>query len=184
MSNINRSHQIGQMVLLVLTAMCMTIAPAAAQPPEPTPPPEPAPPSVESRPKGYIGVGAAFGLGGSSTALATGGLTIFSKKPLSDNLSIHNTNVVFGSSIPSSAIDLTLDLPIRDSDTGKILYSPFIGAGAMLRNENGSIYVSPHLTAGVDLPMLDFTPTIRVSVGFPNDRPADIGLILGVGTSF
>ena len=192
MFNIGRSLQIGSILLsLVVSNTMLTTAPVAAQSNDPTPPapaqpaaPDPPSPYESTRPSNYIGIGPSFGFGGASTALSTGGLAIFSKRVLTDTLSIHTTAAIFGVSVPSVATDLTLDLPVRDEESGEIVFSPFVGAGIMVWNENSETRISPHLTVGVDLPLLDFTPTIRLDVGFPADRQADIGLIIGVGFSF
>ena len=134
----------------------------------------------------YIGVGAAIGLTGSSTAISGGGLSIFSRRVLNDSLSIRNNTIVFSSKPQSSAIDLTVDFPIRDDDSGEIIVSPFFGGGALIRNENGSIYVSPHATVGVDLPvsLVGLTATIRLDAAFPDNRDVDIGLLMGIGIKF
>jgi hypothetical protein len=107
------------------------------------------------------------------------------KKVLSDNLSIRNSSVIFGSRIPSSNVSLTVDFPIRNEDSGDILVSPFLGGGAAIRNEDGTIYVSPHATAGIDLPLpMGVTGLVHLNMGFPANRQADIGLLIGVGFNF
>ncbi len=187
----NSSRQIDIFLLAVTIGLNIFVAPGFAQsidPPPPTPAEEtPLPTTIPPAPqRSYIGIGAAFGLSGSSTSLSSGGLGVFAKKVLSDNLSIRNSNVVFGSRIPSSTLALTVDFPIRNEDSGDIVFSPFLGGGAAIRSEDGTIYVSPHATAGVDLPLPvgGATGVFRVDMAFPSDRAADVGLLLGVGLSF
>lgn len=191
--NTKRLNLLEALLLSLVINTTSFISPVNAQstdvtpqsPAQSAPPVSPPLPIEPVRQKSYIGVGPAFGLGGSSTALSTGGLAVFSKTVLTDNLSIHSTNVYFGSSIPSSSANLTIDFPIRDSNSGKILFSPFLGGGVMTRNENRGLYISPHATGGIDLPLsMGFTATIHLDVGFPNNRKADIGLLTGVGFSF
>jgi hypothetical protein len=184
------NSQINTFFLTIAIGLTVAIAPGFAQSNVPPPAPAeeaPLPTTIPPAPQqSYIGIGAAFGLSGSSTSLSTGGLGIFSKKVLSDNLSIRNSNVVFGSRVPSSTLALTVDFPIRNEDSGDIVFSPFLGGGAAIRSEDGTIYVSPHATAGVDLPLPvgGVTGVLRVDMAFPSDRAADVGLLLGVGMSF
>jgi hypothetical protein len=184
MFNVNRSHQTGSALLSMVMNVIIFSSPVNAQPNPPAPAEQPStpPPPELDRQKNYLGIGPAFGLGGSSTALSTGGLAIFSKNVLSDNLSIHNTNIIFGSSVPSSSVALTLDFPLRD-DSGIITLSPFVGAGVQIRSENSSTYLAPHVTGGVDVPLPfgGVTGLVHLNVAFPSDRAADIGLLLGVG---
>jgi hypothetical protein len=131
----------------------------------------------------YIGIGGAIGLEGNSTALGTGGVTILTKVGFSDNLSLHDATIVFGSSAPTSMIVLTADFPIRDN-SGQIIVSPFIGAGALLKYSNG-ISVSPAISGGADLSLSkDFMGTVRLNAGFPTNSNADLGLLVGVGYKF
>jgi hypothetical protein len=131
----------------------------------------------------YIGIGGAIGLDGNSTALGTGGLAILTKIGFSDNLSLHDATIVFGGSAPTSMIVLTADFPIRNN-AGETIVSPFIGAGAMLRYSNG-ISLSPAISGGADLSLSkDFMGTVRFNAGFPNDRNADLGFLVGVGYKF
>lgn len=187
----NNSRQIDTFLLAIVLSLTVAIAPGFAQsndPPPPTPAEEaPLPTTIPpAQQRSYIGIGPAFGLSGSSTSLSSGGLGIFSKKVLSDTFSIRNSNVFFGSRIPSSTLALTVDFPIRNEDSGDIAFSPFLGGGAAIRNEDGTIYVSPHATAGVDLPLPigGITGVFRVDMTFPSDREADIGMLFGVGLSF
>ena len=131
----------------------------------------------------YIGIGGAIGLDGNSTALGTGGLVILTKVGFNDNLSLHDATIVFGSSAPTSMIVLTADLPIRNN-AGETIVSPFIGAGAMLRYSDG-ISISPAISGGADISLSkDFMGTLRLNAGFPNNRNADLGLLVGVGYKF
>ncbi|MDX2255648.1 MAG: hypothetical protein NW214_09050 [Pseudanabaenaceae cyanobacterium bins.39] len=136
------------------------------------------------RQRGYIGAGGSIGLSGETSALGTGGFSLFSKTVFTDNLSMHNNTVIFGTGISSSASNLTVDFPLRDANSQQIIASPFIGGGVMFRNENG-IKIAPHITGGVDVPMSrNITGTVQLNVGLPSDRKADMGLLLGVGYSF
>lgn len=142
--------------------------------------PTPPAPAIGDRHNGYIGIGSAIGLGGNTTALGTGGLAILSKVRFSDNFSLHDATVVFGGGAATSMIIVSADLPIRD-DTGRTIVSPFIGGGAMLRYNRG-LSISPAVSGGIDLPLTpDFTGTLRLNAGFPSDRPADVGILVGVG---
>jgi hypothetical protein len=133
----------------------------------------------------YIGIGPAFGLAGTSSSLSTGGLAILYKNTFSENFSLQGTSVVFGSSIPYASAALTINFPIRDEDSGYIEFSPFLGGGVAARNENGSVYISPHLTGGVDFPLpIGVTGTIHLDAAFPESRPAEIGIIMGIGSNF
>jgi hypothetical protein len=140
------------------------------------------PPTADSgyRNNGYIGIGSAIGLSGNTTALGTGGVVVLSKVRFSDNLSLHDATIVFGGNPPTSMIILTADFPIRN-DAGNTIVSPFIGGGAMLRFDRG-ISFSPAISGGIDLPISpNFTGTIRLNAGFPSDRNADVGILVGVG---
>lgn len=136
------------------------------------------------RQRGYIGVGVSIGLTGNTSALGTGGFSLFSKTVFTDNLSMHNNSVIFGTGISSSSSNLTVDFPIRDAGSQQIIVSPFIGGGVMFRNEDG-LKIAPHVTGGVDVPLSrNITGTVQLNVGLPSDRKADMGLLLGVGYSF
>jgi hypothetical protein len=136
------------------------------------------------RQRGYIGIGGSIGLSGNTSALGTGGFSLFSKTVFTDNLSMHNNTVIFGTGISSSSSNLTVDFPIRDAASQQIIVSPFIGGGVMFRNEDG-LKIAPHVTGGVDLPISrNITGTVQLNVGLPSDRRADMGLLLGVGYSF
>ncbi len=159
---------------LVLSILVVA-APAAAQS---------APSSENGRsPNSYIGLGGAIGLNGDTTALGTGGVAILSKVRFTDNFSLHDATVLFGGGAATSMIILTADLPIRNGE-GQTIAAPFLGAGAMVRYANG-LSVSPAISGGVDIPLAqNFTGTVRVNAGFPSDRQADVGVLVGVGYSF
>jgi hypothetical protein len=134
-------------------------------------------------PDSYIGIGGAIGLNGNTTSLGTGGVTVLSKLRFSDNLSLHDATVLFGEGAATSMIVLTADLPIRNNE-GRTIAAPFIGGGVMLRYADG-LSVSPAISGGVDIPLSNnFTGTVRVNAGFPSNRNADVGVLVGVGYSF
>jgi hypothetical protein len=131
-------------------------------------------------PTSYIGIGGGLGLGGNTTALGTGGLAILSKVGFTENLSLHDATILFGGGAATSMIILTADFPIRN-DAGQIVVSPFIGAGAMLRYNQG-LFISPAISGGIDIPLSrNFTGTVRINAGFPSDRNADVGILIGAG---
>jgi hypothetical protein len=44
---------------------------------------------------------------------------------------------------------------------------------------------APAVSGGVDIPLSNnFTGTVRLNAGFPSNRNADIGMIIGAGYSF
>jgi hypothetical protein len=134
-------------------------------------------------PNSYIGIGGAIGVNGNTTSLGSGGLTVVSKLRFTDNLSLHDATVLFGREAATSMIILSADFPIRNSE-GRTIAAPFIGGGAQLRYADG-LFVSPAVSGGVDIPMSsNFTGTVRLNAGFPNNRSADVGLIIGAGYSF
>jgi hypothetical protein len=134
-------------------------------------------------PNSYIGIGGAIGVNGNTTSLGSGGLTVVSKLRFTDNLSLHDATVLFGREAATSMIILSADFPIRNSE-GKTIASPFIGGGAQLRYADG-LFVSPAVSGGVDIPMSNnFTGTVRLNAGFPSNRSADVGVIIGAGYSF
>jgi hypothetical protein len=146
---------------------------------------ESAPPAkdIGYRNNGYIGIGSAIGLSGNTTALGTGGVAILTKVRFSDNFSLHDATVVFGDSGATSMIIVSADFPIRN-DAGKTIVSPFIGGGAMVRYAQG-LSISPAISGGIDLPISNnFIGTLRLNAGFPNNRPADVGILVGAGYSF
>ena len=158
----------------VVGALCTIAVPATAQS---------APTPNVTQNNGYIGIGSAIGLGGNTTALGTGGVTILTKVRFSDNVSLHDATVLFGGGAATSMIIVSADFPIRNA-AGQTMFSPFIGGGAMLRYAEG-LYISPAISGGIDLPISrDFTGTVRINAGFPNNRRADVGLLVGAGYNF
>ncbi len=139
--------------------------------------------SIQS-PNSYIGIGGTIGVNGeNTTSLGTGGITIVSKLRFTDNLSLHDATVLFGSAPATSMIVLTTDFPIRNS-AGQTIAAPFIGGGVQLRYADG-LYINPALSAGVDVPLSNnFTGTMRINAGFPSNRNAEVGVIFGLGYSF
>jgi hypothetical protein len=134
-------------------------------------------------PNSYIGIGGAIGLNGNTTSLGSGGLTVVSKLRFTDNLSLHDATVLFGREAATSVIILSADFPIRNSE-GRTIVAPFIGGGAQLRYAEG-LFLSPAVSGGVDIPMSsNFTGTVRLNAGFPSNRSADVGLIVGAGYTF
>jgi hypothetical protein len=166
-----------QLTLCGLTSLATAIAmPVLAQS---------APPitDLSDRNNGYIGIGSAIGLGGNTTALGTGGVAILTKVRFTDNLSLHDATVIFGGAAATSMIIVSADFPIRN-DAGKTMLSPFIGGGAMLRYAQG-LSISPAISGGIDVPISqNFIGTLRLNAGFPNNRPADVGILVGAGYSF
>ncbi|MCY7408042.1 MAG: hypothetical protein LH631_11895 [Alkalinema sp. CAN_BIN05] len=71
---------------------------------------------------------------------------------MNDYLSIHGNTVVFGSATASSSIALTLNFPVRDSNSQEIVVSPFFGGGIQFRKEE-STYISTLAVGGVDIPI-------------------------------
>jgi hypothetical protein len=141
------------------------------------------PQNVSVQNNGYIGIGSAIGLSGNTTSLGTGGVAILTKVRFTDNLSLHDATVLFGGGAATSMIILSADFPIRN-DAGQTIVSPFIGGGAMLRYAEG-LYISPAISGGVDIPLSkDFTGTVRVNAGFPSNRNADVGILVGAGYNF
>jgi hypothetical protein len=156
---------------LFIFSTCSAL-PAAAQP-------APVKQDIQA-PTSYLGLGGGIGLGGNTSALGTGGLAILSKVGFTENLSLHDATILFGGGAATSMIILTADFPIRN-DAGQIVASPFIGAGAMLRYNQG-LLISPAISGGIDIPLSrNFTGTVRLNAGFPSDRNADVGILIGAG---
>jgi hypothetical protein len=134
-------------------------------------------------PNSYIGIGSAIGLGGNTTALGSGGLVILSKLKFSDNLSLHDATILLGNSAATSMIIVSADFPVLNS-SGHTIVSPFLGGGAMLRYDRG-LSISPAISGGIDLPFSrNLTGTLRLNAGFPTNRDADFGILVGAGYSF
>jgi hypothetical protein len=166
-----------QFTIFALTSLVMISTPPVAA--------ESAPRSenIGYQNNGYIGIGSAIGLNGNTTALGTGGVVILTKVRFSDRLSLHDATILFGGGAATSMIIVSADFPIRN-DAGKTILSPFIGGGAMLRYDRG-LYISPAISGGVDLPISkNCTGTVRLNAGFPSDRNADVGILVGVGYNF
>lgn len=135
-------------------------------------------------PRGYIGLGGTIGVTGNTSSLGTGGFSILSRTVLNDLLSIHANTIIFGSGTASLNDALTLNFPIRDSNTQEIVVSPFIGGGIQLRRDV-STFISPLVVGGVDIPInKSLTGTARVQAAFPNTGKADVGATAGIGYSF
>jgi hypothetical protein len=166
-----------QLTLCGLTSLAISsTSPVAA---ESVPPP----PNIGYQNNGYIGIGSAIGLSGNTTALGTGGVAILTKVRCSDNLSLHDATILFGSGSPTSMIIVSADFPIRNS-AGETIFSPFIGGGAMLRYSQG-LSISPAISGGIDIPVSPtFTGTVRINAGFPSNQNADVGILAGVGYNF
>jgi hypothetical protein len=142
-----------------------------------------APENIGYQNNGYLSIGAGIGLGGNTTALSTGGVAILTKVRFSDNFSLHDATIVFGGRPPTSMIIVSADFPIRNG-AGQTIISPFIGGGAMLRYDRG-LSISPAISGGLDIPVSkNFTGTVRVNAGFPDNRQADVGLLAGIGYNF
>lgn len=134
--------------------------------------------------RSYIGIGGTIGLNGNTSSLGTGGFSILSKTVLNDFLAIHGNSIVFGSGTASLNDALTLNFPIRDSNTQEIIASPFIGGGIQLRRDE-SLFISPLVVGGVDIPLSkSLTGTVRVQAAFPNTGKTDVGVTAGIGYSF
>lgn len=166
-----------QLTLCSLTSLAIaSISPVAA---ESVPPPA----NSGYQNNGYLSIGAGIGLGGNTTALGTGGVAILTKVRFSDNFSLHDATILFGSRPPTSMIIVSADFPIRNS-AGETIFSPFIGGGAMLRYGQG-LSISPAISGGVDIPVSpNLTGTVRVNAGFPNNANTDLGILAGVGYNF
>ncbi len=148
-----------------------------------------APVDQQSKPKkrkapgysNYIGIGGDIGLSGDKTALGSGGLAIFSKTRITDNLSLHSTNVVFGSRTAISTNALTFGVPIRNQSSGQVIAFPFIGGGVLIK---GSFNINGLVVGGVDVPVSqNLTATTQLHVGFP-DGNTEVGLQFGIGYNF
>jgi hypothetical protein len=134
-------------------------------------------------PNSYVGIGSAIGLSGNTTALGSGGVVILSKLKFSDNLSLHDATIILGNSAATTMIIVSADFPILNN-SGQTIISPFIGGGAMLRYDRG-LSINPAISGGIDLPLFsNITGTLRINAGFPSNRNADVGILVGAGYSF
>lgn len=158
--------------------------PGSAPTPDPTETAPKAPPLRD-----YMGIGGDIGLRNHKTALGGGGLAILDRTGLvklgnSVNLSLHNATVIFGNRTATSMFALTLETPLKNKLSGKIVVAPFLGGGVLLRKTGGSQKVAPLLSGGVDVPLSrNFTVTARVNAGFLSED-TEVGLLLGVGYNF
>jgi hypothetical protein len=168
---------------------CILVAITHAQTASPSPETKPPQPTqeqpIEEKPQqnNYIGFGGVVGIQGSTTSLSQGTFSVFSKNILTENLSIHTSNTIFGSLTSSSSVALTYNQPIS-SDNLPIVFTPFLGGGVTAYYENGTRIV-PHITGGVDLGTPgNITGTIRMNASFVNDRQADVGILFGLGYNY
>lgn len=169
-------------VLISWISMPAANAQPSAPASETTPEPPQSTPELTQAPS-YIGFGGVIGIQGNTTSLSQGTFSILSKQVLTENLAIHNANTIFGSLVPSVSVALTYNRPMSNGDGLPIVFTPFVGAGIMTHYDNG-ISVSPHLTGGVDVSTpFNLTGTIRLNAGFISNRPADIGVLFGIGFS-
>ncbi len=162
-----------------------TSAQLTAPSPETTPPQpqteEAAPPPPQQT--SYMGFGGVIGLQGNTTSLSQGTFSLLSKYVLNNNLAIHSTSTIFGSSVSSTSLDLTFNKPIGSNDL-PIVFTPFLGGGVLAYSDNGTRIV-PHLTSGIDASTpFGVTATLRLEAGFVQDRKADMGVIFGIGRNF
>lgn len=126
---------------------------------------------------GYIGVGANLGLTGDG-ALSDEGFAVFSKIPLSSNLSLRPA-VIFTNDV-GILVPVTYDFQIGSSDLPRAL--PYLGTGISISTGNDS-EVDFLVTGGVDIPInRQFTATAGVNVAPFNSF--DLGILLGVAYNF
>ncbi len=180
--NIRLSMKMLVNAIAIVLISYISMPPAIAQPTAPSsetpPPPQPTP--EEPQQNGYIGFGGVIGIQGGTTSLSQGTFAVFSKHVLTNNLAIHTATTIFGSLTPSSSLALTFNKPIN-SDSLPVVFTPFIGAGIMVDDANGT-RISPHLTGGIDLGTpTNVTATLRINAGFVKDSKADVGILFGIG---
>lgn len=174
-------------IAIVSIVGCLS-APASAQPtpstPETTPsPPQPEPLSPPPQLNSYMGFGGVIGIQGGTTSLSQGTFSLLGKYVLTNNLALHSTSTIFGSSVSSTSLDLTFNQPIESADL-PIVFTPFLGGGVLAYYENGTKIV-PHITGGIDANTpFGVTATIRLEAGFIQDRKVDIGVVFGLGKHF
>jgi hypothetical protein len=172
-----------KLVACLIACLLTPAAHAQSSPPETTSPSKIPEVSEQKALRNYMGVGGALGLSGNTTSLSEGGIAVLNKVVLTDNLSIDGTTIIFARSTPSTAVALTYNLPI-ETEGIPFSFIPFVGAGALLDNNNGT-RINPMVSGGVDIVTpTNFTGTIRVNAAFPSDQQADVGLIFGVGFGF
>ncbi len=126
---------------------------------------------------GYIGVGANLGLTGDG-ALSDEGFAVFSKIPLSSNLSLRPA-VIFTNDV-GILVPVTYDFQIGSGDLPRAL--PYLGTGISISTGDDS-EVDFLVTGGVDIPLSRrFTATAGVNVAPFNSF--DLGILLGVAYNF
>jgi|GEM_PF-1133457 len=126
---------------------------------------------------GYIGVGANLGLTGDG-ALADEGFAVFSKIPLSSNLSLR-PGVIFTGDV-GILLPVTYDFQIGGGDLPRAL--PYLGTGISISTGDDS-EVDFLVTGGVDIPLSrQFTATAGLNVAPFNSF--DLGILLGIAYNF
>jgi hypothetical protein len=171
--------------LAIFLMGCIAAPAAIAQPTSPSPetqPPQTQPPQANLEPQqnSYVGFGGVIGLQGGTTSLSQGTFSVLSKHVLTNNLAIHSDTTIFGSLTSSTSVALTFNKPMS-SDSLPLVFTPFLGAGIMAYNENGT-KISPLITGGIDIGTpTNMTLTVRANAGFVSDRKADLGVLFGVG---
>ncbi|MEO1132404.1 MAG: hypothetical protein AAFX40_06820 [Cyanobacteria bacterium J06639_1] len=126
----------------------------------------------------YVGIGGTLGLADEGeTAFGEGGFSLLGKVSLTERLSIHNASVFGDRAISSFA--LTRNRPIRERDSSRMRYVPFVGAGLTI--ETDEFDIDPMLATGIDIPLANhWAGTTRLNVAF-DESGADIGLSVGIG---
>jgi hypothetical protein len=171
--------------IVLLSIGCLSISTSNAQPIEPKPATPPATTEPEDRPQqtSYLGFGGVIGLQGRTTSLSQGTFSILHKQVLNESLAIHSAATIFASAVPSASIALTFNKPMV-VDNIPVIFTPFLGAGIMAYPDNGT-KISPLITGGVDADTpFGLTGTLRINAGFVSDRPADIGILFGIGKNY
>lgn len=126
---------------------------------------------------GYIGIGANLGLTGDG-ALSDEGFAVFSKIPLSSNLSLR-PGLIFTDDV-GILLPVTYDFQIGGGDLPRAL--PYLGTGISISTGNDS-EVDFLLTGGVDIPLSrQFTATAGLNVAPFNSF--DLGILLGIAYNF
>jgi hypothetical protein len=168
--------------IATLFISCLFISSSNAQPAS-----SPSPVTVEAqdRPQqtSYLGFGGVIGLQGRTTSLSQGTFAILHKHVLNESLAIHSAATIFASAVPSTSIALTFNQPTV-VDNIPVIFTPFLGAGIIVYPDNGT-KISPLITGGVDADTpFGFTGTLRINAGFVSDRPAEIGILFGIGKNY
>ncbi|MDJ1182768.1 hypothetical protein [Roseofilum casamattae] len=151
-------------------------------PPDSEPAAQQAPAREQREPsQSYFGIGGTIGLGGDETALGDGGFSLVSKAAFTENLSLHNATS-FGKQT-ASMFALTGEMPIRDTETQRVVLIPFLGGGTLVTTDD-ELKLHGLIVGGVDVPISDqLMGTVRVNTGFV-DGDTEVGLVLGVGYRF